>query len=903
MKDKSQDIDKHKVNTLMTVPSIGELTARFLIKESFDDMDKIEQAGRDIICKLDSIGYDKGDKIFDELEGIRKESPNVTSEFRCPSCSVIVPTSLDICPECRTRFSSLEEQVFLPGGILLDNPLESLAEYELKIADGLADEEIWYGRAAILESMGEYEAAYDSYDKVIEFDPLYDQIWNAKARLAMKLGKMDEAAMAYKVAVDFRIEGGESMKDMFVDKKPEPPKPPQKEHDIGVHEVENNISKARAKISKLSGKGVNIEHLRQLVREASNARIEDDRENAVKLAKEVIEKASRLKETLTYIDNIKDKLPEFYDDEEVCEEYYNRFQQIMYNIENDEFHETHTLAKKLMLDIEDSLEDIKKLQPQEESIQSETEETVEEHVEIKEEIPKVETQEESIPSETEETVEEHVDEESLDESISEARKSLAEARDTKINIDDIKGYLRDALKARKEDDISKTHDYLEKVLEGSKKVIEIFDLLKEGKAMILKMKDSDLAFKPHLKKLKEIKTLADQGRYEESIVLAEDEIEDMRQTMYTPEEIEFFKTLDKLENRCSDLDDEAMGISIINEKLSKLKELQADGKISEALEKLTNITEMMKDQESLQARFDEVKDRLAEDSGLSDEISEELNFVQELAEEGNFKEAIKKVSKINMPDDVDEEKIKEGINNFKKYIVIARNNDLEVDEAGGIINKAMIAGNNGSYQEALEFLNEGMQHITTEIETKISQDIAHVEELINDAEEGADKDKAKKNIGNAREFLEDEDYRSAFQEVSKALQTAEGAKPPKIKSMDRVKSIEQLIEDCKTIGVDVEEAKELLYQAIEKIEQDSLDDASELTQEAKDRLITNISKDLKILMKEAQKELREAKLSGKNVSKPIYLLKQVKDSEEEEILEKNVRYLLKYKQEMQNMAE
>lgn len=858
MDENNKETMEKEIASLMTVPSIGELTARALIKGGFNDIGSIEEAGFEKISKLEGMGENKAKGILDEIRGIIPGSADVSAEFICPGCGAILSLNSEMCPECDASYST-EEEVFLPGGILLDDPLETLSEYDVKITDGEDDEDVWFGRGAILECMGAYEAAYESFDMVIEFDPLYDQIWNARARLAMKLGKIEEAARAYKLVVNSKMEGLEVLQNMYFGGQDEEDIP-KKVHSIEAEVVEQSLAKARREISDLKGKTEYVDNLQDILGEASKARNVDDREKAVELANEVTDKIAALKETLPLLEEIQEKLALFEDDEKNLEMFYNRFQELIQGIQEGLFTEMVEKAKGIHGDMSELLQDgstveeaaepeitLKEDIVEEDSLPEEetgVEEPLSEpETEAEEPIPEQETEvEEPLPEQETETADEFHDaledarklqeetdeyiaeqksltdvetpeqitqglsEAELEEVLSDARNALAEARDTGLRLDNIKTTLKAALELKNEGALEEARERMEQVINDSKLVTDIFGILEWGKKYVMRMKDSDMEFKLHLNKLKEIKALGDQGDYQDAISQGEIALRDMRNIL-----------------------------------------------------------------------------------GIEEE--EEMQYPR--PEQGDVSDGEK------------EKNLKKGIEDLKKLIVLARTNHMDVTKVGELINSAMISANKESYEEAIYFMKEGTVRMKEQIDEFLSEKIQYLENMMERPDEDGLMKECPKYLESARKAWESGEYDSAIEQVKKGQKLCEAAKTPVDVARDKIKELEQLVEDAEFIGMDMKKERRILHDAMGNIESAPTDDAmaKALKTEVEREIMKDLPDKLKVAMKNAQKDLQDAKVSGKNISNQIYLLKQVNIDAKEENIIKSVKYLKKYKNDMRDMAE
>ncbi|MFO8110672.1 MAG: hypothetical protein R6U17_09195, partial [Thermoplasmata archaeon] len=367
--------------------------------------------------------------------------------------------------------------------------------------------------------------------------------------------------------------------------------------------------------------------------------------------------------------------------------------------------------------------------------------------------------------------------------------------------------------------------------------------------MIGRMREAGLVFDTHLNKLKKSKTLADKGSYQESITLAQVAVEEMEE------------------------------------------DLSPEGEEEEV-----EVEEMEKEGEVKVRKEGEVEE--AEKEGEVGEEEEEAKV--EEAEEVEEVEVKEKVEAISIDG---EEKLNIEIGGLKTLIMIARKNDIDVAGAGEMINKAMISANKGAKQEASSFLDKGKENIKAEMEEKMSQCVENIEEILKEVEEGETKENCITHSDLAKDAWKHDDYQSAFTHISKAEELCEEAKSPYHKAADKMEHIKHLTKDLELMDKDVDDIYESIEQAKEKINRAASDEALILAEEFEEEALEDLTDKLKEVMKEAQKELQGAKLSGKNISKPIYLLKQVDINAGKENIEKSIASLKKYKEEMEKMAE
>ncbi|MFW6041275.1 MAG: helix-hairpin-helix domain-containing protein, partial [Thermoplasmatota archaeon] len=419
--------DIETLKNLQKIPYVGDLTARVLIDNGFKSTDDLETIKVEELAQIKHIGLEKAREILRSLK--EKIEDDIRDEIFCPECEKIVSIPVERCPECRYDLR-IKNQIFLKEGTI-ENPHSSLAEYEKKIMDGIETPKIWYNKGAILEGMNSYEKALNAYNRVIELDPLYDQIWTAKANIALKLGKIMEAAKAYKIAVN--KEKIRLPTDQIVGEDKE-----FKEFDISAEEVESKITTARDALKEVMGGKVNTEFLNSKMHKAVRARNENKRQKAIDNSEEVIEGAKKIKEVTPLIKELDDKLKDVRN----IENYISDREKINDKFKKGDFKGAKKTANRLI-----------------------------------------------------ERLNERRDNESkFSKYFDEAKNNLRKARDANIKIDKLKQLIKIISECKKENNYKEGITKAKEAIDVGKKIIEINNRLIQGKKSIAQMKKKGLSY-------------------------------------------------------------------------------------------------------------------------------------------------------------------------------------------------------------------------------------------------------------------------------------------------------------------------------------------------------------------------------------------------------------------------
>jgi len=312
MQNENNTSKDENLKDLKSVPSIGNLTARSLIEAGYDSISKLKKADVEDLASIDHIGENLANIIIKEInkESLEdlKEEEKISFEFRCPVCDRFTWSEGANCQECEEPID-FYSSVVLPEKGIIEDPKKTLAEVEEKILNDGGDAESWFIRGSILESMGAYHKALESFDRVIELDPLFDYVWNAKAQLSLKIGETEEAAKAYKLAFDAR-KAPKDIANQIEDLKKSTTKEAVELKEKGEFDKELNekISKARNLLEILDKGEKNISELTAKLDTVTEETIKGNKEKARKMVKEVIKESQSLTEMKDEIKDISNQI-------------------------------------------------------------------------------------------------------------------------------------------------------------------------------------------------------------------------------------------------------------------------------------------------------------------------------------------------------------------------------------------------------------------------------------------------------------------------------------------------------------------------------------------------------------------------------------------------------------------
>ncbi|MFW6142116.1 MAG: hypothetical protein ACOC53_06115, partial [Candidatus Saliniplasma sp.] len=322
----------------------------------------------------------------------------------------------------------------------------------------------------------------------------------------------------------------------------------------------------------------------------------------------------------------------------------------------------------------------------------------------------------------------------LDRKLKEARKALSEARDTKINIDDIKNLMSQAVKEKKSGDLQDAIEGFEDVKKWAYKVVDIYDSIIEGKKKIRELKDNGMEFKTYISDLKEAKSKADEGNYtgaekklEELLGqihsdLEEGGVEEEEEKEETQEELKekFRNRISSLKEKVSKAGDTDIDIKPLRTLVSEIKDSGMSGDFEKALRKMDEVDQLFNEIIETDEKITSIKNKIEdiEEQGFETaRFEEDLEKAIVLADEGEYQEVLGMLEKVSKDiseyverSEKEEEQRKEEIElEFKNQLSEARRKlseardfKLNIDPLKSIMRAAVKKGSEGEYEDGME---------------------------------------------------------------------------------------------------------------------------------------------------------------------------------------------------------
>ncbi len=821
MEKKESSYDKKKIQDLTKLASIGNLTARALIDLGYDSLTDLKNTDIDDLTSIEGIGDKLSEDIIKDLESEEyKKDEETNLEFHCPVCKKIIKSDSEKCQECEEDIRLISE-IILPDRGVIENPRKTLAEIEENLKDDEKDVESWFIRGSILEGMGANRKALNSFDRVIELDPLFDNVWNAKAHVSLKIGETKEAAKAYRLAYDVHglpinlVEEVEKKDMSSAEKIEEIKKIDQKEK-----KTDETVSRARNMLGDLKRDEREIRELRKILDNATEDKIHGEIEEAMKKAKNVIKKCEIINKTENNISEFEEKLRKI-DKKDMKERFEKDIVEIQGMMKDFNYEEAERVSRHL----EEALEFEKQR----------FEEKIELREEYDEQIDELKKIAEKVPSELSKLI-------SIEESIKTAKKSL------------------------KDDEIKKASEIIKKYLDHKSVILDISEKLDKIEALEMGLEglneSRDEYFGEIDEKIENVKKKCEEGEFNDAKEILDDVSEDIDKDIddrikTIEEEIE--EKLEDIHILIDEGEEIDLDLKVMKEELNSLEddlssEEQDDEEVLKKAEKLfSELSEKVaikKDLDKIEEKVEQ-HDDILEKKRIS-EIEDSTEDIRRDMEQNNLEKA-KNDSKTLLKDiktEIEDIKKKEDkrktaektIKKGRKLLADLRDEDFQIQKPKNLLKDSTKAWKKGNLEKSIEY-GEKMVNIGEKI-FKSSDISDQIEEVIIqlDEEDLADKERLLYELEQYKKLVDNAYYEQALDmmssfldEVTEALEEETSLAHPTEKEIDvtaaEIKSKVKDLKDFKFLvensGIkDVEFDKEYLKKAILKVKDMEYDEAA-----------------------------------------------------------------------------
>jgi hypothetical protein len=228
------------------------------------------------------------------------------------------------------------------------------------------------------------------------------------------------------------------------------------------------------------------------------------------------------------------------------------------------------------------------------------------------------------------------------------------------------------------------------------------------------------------------------------------------------------------------------------------------------------------------------------------------------------------------------------VSEVKPLLAAARQFEINVFDGRKLIDKAITAGKNRDFEQAISLVKESKstienvinQHILDSIQTtqvkitalsKAGGDVGGLEEYIGEVKILVEQGKFVEAIKLARNAADETE--KAVVKLKSAIKRKEQSEKGKDVS-DMLKSLIELIKSGEQVKVNVKGAKALLTQARVAIKKNELSRAEELLTDAKEDFLRELPKQLADIISNSKPVLYKAKMQGVDIRPSIKLLKE-----------------------------
>ncbi len=233
----------------------------------------------------------------------------------------------------------------------------------------------------------------------------------------------------------------------------------------------------------------------------------------------------------------------------------------------------------------------------------------------------------------------------------------------------------------------------------------------------------------------------------------------------------------------------------------------------------------------------------------------------------------------------------------------ANERDIFIEEAKDLLDRAITAGRERQFIQALEIISDAQEKLSTRLQDYVSATFTSMREEIEIAKRlGGDPSRADMFLNEASRASQTPDYQAALVFIDKAKSELSPITGRYNETKNALRKFERLVKDARVVGIDNEPLKVVLENAKSAFSALDFPKTEEMVKKSTDEVIAQIPDRMGKEIEKAKQMLVEAKMKSEaGVTPQITILKSaIKDMREEKYLEA-LSEMKKFKKEMKKI--
>lgn len=242
------------------------------------------------------------------------------------------------------------------------------------------------------------------------------------------------------------------------------------------------------------------------------------------------------------------------------------------------------------------------------------------------------------------------------------------------------------------------------------------------------------------------------------------------------------------------------------------------------------------------------------------------------------------------------------VSEVKPMLISAKKLGIDIGKSRQLINDAIVAGKKRDIGEAVDLVRLAKKELEDSFVLQLSESIEFFRAEVREAKKvGIDLSAVEEKIESSILSLENEDFEGSIRDLQLAKKEFETAAGGLQEVKEELQRTENLVEDARIFGIDVEEATHLLQEGKSAFERKEWDVAKLFARQSREKLIEKIPSRLREEMKRARDTLLELKVRGGDLRKPIIILKRASSAMKERKYVEALKLVKLFRKEIKNI--